>query len=117
MRQDRDPNSPELGWVFVVAAALGALSLAKRPFSSSFRGAVATWLGVTVLFAVIDTLSAIEIRYVLQALPVLALFAGAYLSKALERGWRGKTAALAAIVYIGVLGFRTLYEVVLTRYH
>ena len=71
----------DLGWVFVVVAALGALSLAKRPFSSSFRGAAATWLGVTVVFAVIDTLSAIEIRYVLQALPLLALCAGAYLSK------------------------------------
>ncbi len=107
----------ELGWVFVVVAALGALSLAKRPFSSSFPRAAATWLGVTVVFAVIDTLSAIEIRYVLQALPLLALFAGAYLSKALERGWRGKTAALAAILSVVVLGFRTLYEVLLTRYH
>jgi hypothetical protein len=107
----------ELGWVFVVVAALGALALVKRPFSSTYRGAAAIWLGVTVLFAVIDTLSAIEIRYVLQALPVLALFAGAYLSRALERGWRGKTAAIAAIVYIGVLGFRTIYEVLLTRYH
>ena len=107
----------DLGWVFVVVAALGALSLAKRPFSSAFRGAAATWLGVTVVFAVIDTLSAIEIRYVLQALPLLALCAGAYLSKALERGWRGKTAALAATLYLVFLGFRTLYEVLLTRYH
>jgi len=107
----------ELGWGFLVVAALGALSLAKQPFSSSFRGAAATWLGVTVLFAIIDTLTAIEIRYVLQALPILALFAGAYLSKALERGWRGKTAALAAMLYVVVLGFRTLYEVLLTRYH
>ncbi len=108
---------PQFGWVFLVVAALGAWSLATSRRPSPFRATAFVWLGVSILFLVVDLVSAVEIRYALQALPLLALFGGIYLSTALGRGRVGAAAAWAAVVYISVMGARTLHDVVLIRYH
>ena len=72
---------------------------------------------MSALFFVIDVVSPLEIRYALQALPLLALLGGLYLASAFDRGPLGKAAGAAAIVYIVVTGVTTLHEIVLTRYH
>jgi hypothetical protein len=107
----------QLGWVFLAVAALGAVSLTGGRRGSAFRTPALVWLGVTLLFVAIDVVSALEIRYALQALPLLALFGGVYLSSAFDRGRLGAAAAWAAILYIGVVGVSTLHDVVLVRYH
>ena len=107
----------QLGWVFLVVSALGASSLATARRASTFRTVAFVWLGVTMVFFLVDVLTALEIRYALQALPLLALFAGLYLSTALGRGRLGAAAAWAAILYISVVGIRTLHDVALVRYH
>ncbi|GMR21808.1 MAG: hypothetical protein BMS9Abin37_0125 [Acidobacteriota bacterium] len=107
----------QLGWVFLAVAALGSLSLVQSRQATTFRSAALVWLGVSILFLGIDLVSAFEIRYALQALPLLALLGGCYLSSALDRGRVGIAAAWAAILYIGVMGVRTLHDVALVRYH
>ena len=107
----------QLGWVFLAVAALGSLSLVKAQPATTFRSAALVWLGVSILFLGIDLTSALEIRYALQALPLLALLGGVYLSSALDRGRVGIAAAWAAILYIGVMGVHTLHDVALVRYH
>ena len=106
-----------LGWVFLAVAALGSLSLVKARHATTFRSAALVWLGVSILFLGIDLASAVEIRYALQALPLLALVGGVYLSSAFDRGRLGMAAAWGAILYIGVMGVRTLHDVALVRYH
>ena len=107
----------QLSWVFLAVAALGSLSLVRAQQVTTFRSAALVWLGVSILFLGIDFASAVDIRYPLQALPLLALVGGVYLSSALDRGRVGKAAAWAAILYIGVMGVRTLHDVALVRYH
>ena len=107
----------QLGWVFLAVAALGTLSLVKARPATTFRSAALVWLGVSSLFLVIDLASAVEIRYALQALPLLALLGGVYLSGALDRGRVGMAAAWGAILYVGVMGVRTLHDVALVRHH
>jgi len=107
----------QLGWVFLAVAALGSLSLIKARRATTFRSAALVWLGVSILFLGIDLVSAVEIRYALQALPLLALLGGVYLSSALARGRLGMAAAWAALLYIGVMGVRTLRDVALVHYH
>jgi len=107
----------QLGGVFLAVAALGSLSLVQSRPATTFRSAALVWLGVSILFLGIDLVSALEIRYALQALPLLALLGGLYLSSAFDRGRVGKAAAWAAILYIGVVGVRTLHDVALVRYH
>jgi len=107
----------QLGWVFLTIAALGVLSLIQTRHAPTFRGAALVWLGVTLVFVLVDLVSVVEIRYALQALPLLALLGGVYLSSALDRGRVGMAAAWGAILYLGVTGARTLHEVLLVRYH
>ena len=76
----------QLGWVFLLTALLGAVGLGRGFGASLFHTLAAIWFAVTLLFFGIDLFSALEIRYLLQALPILALFSGVYLSKALDRG-------------------------------
>jgi hypothetical protein len=107
----------QLGYVFLATAFLGSLSFLRRPLNGPLSVAAFGWLLVTVLFFALDIATPLEIRYWLQALPILALCSGSYLSRALERGWRGRTAAFAALVYVGFVGLRTLHEIVFFRYH
>lgn len=107
----------QLGWIFLAVAALGGLSLVRSPRSTTFRTMALVWLAVSLAFVGFDLVSAVEIRYALQALPLLALLAGVYLSNALDRGRLGMATAWAAILYIGVMGMRTLHDVALFQYH
>jgi len=75
------------------------------------------WLGTTLFFFAVDLWTGLEIRYWLQALPLLALFSGAYLSRALSRSVLGKAAAVGALAYLGFIGMRTLFECMVYRYH
>jgi hypothetical protein len=107
----------QLGYVFLATAFLGSLSFVRRPLGGPFFAASFGWLLVTVVFFGLELVTPIEIRYWLQALPLLALFSGAYLSRAFERSLAGKTAAIGAMLYIGLTGLRTLYDAILFRYH
>ena len=100
----------QLGFVFLATAALGYLSFVREPLASG-------WLLATLFFFGVDLWTGLEIRYWLQALPLLALFSGAYLSRALDRSALGKAAALAALAYMGFVGMRTLFECMVYRYH
>jgi hypothetical protein len=107
----------QMGIVFCVLALLGALGLLVRPTDSVFHSAVAAWTGVTAVFFVLDLTTALEVRYVLQALPLVALFGGRYLSGSLARGGSGKWAAVIILVYIAGVGFSNIYDCMLYRYH
>ncbi len=100
----------QIGYVFLATAVLGSLSFLRD------RLALA-WLAVTLLFFTLDLATGLEIRYWLQALPLLALFSGAYLSRAYDRSALGKGAAVAAVAYIAFVGLRTLFECMVYRYH
>ena len=107
----------QLGWVFSLAAALGALTLLRRPFESVFDGGACIWLGVSAIFFALDLFSSIGIRYILQSLPLLSLLAGLCLSRAMDRGRWGRIAAYGALAYLGAVGLTVLYEVAVFRYH
>ena len=107
----------QLGWVFLLTAFLGVVGLGRGFGVKLFHTLAAIWFAVTLLFLGVDLLSAIEIRYLLQALPILALFSGVYLSKALDRGVLGRVAASAAMIYLVGRGVLVLHEVALFRYH
>jgi hypothetical protein len=100
----------QLGFVFLATALLGSLSFLRQPLAAG-------WLAVTLLFLAVDFWSGLDIRYWLQGLPLLALFSGSYLSRALSRNALGKGAALAAIAYMGLVGVRTLFDCMIYRYH
>jgi hypothetical protein len=100
----------QLGFVFLATAALGSVSFLRMPLAAG-------WLAATLFFLAVDLWTGVEIRYWLQALPLLALFSGAYLSRALSRSVLGKLAAVAAVTYIAFVGLRTLLECMVVRYH
>jgi hypothetical protein len=107
----------QLGVVFAALALVGALPLLRRPEKSPFHAAAVAWMGTAVLFFVLDLTTALEVRYVLQVLPLLALFAGSYLSGALERGRSGKVAAVVIFGYLAVTGLVNIHQCILYRYH
>jgi hypothetical protein len=100
----------QIGYVFLATAVLGSLSFLRE------RLALA-WFATTLLFFLLDLASNLEIRYWLQALPLLALFSGAYLSRAFDRSALGKAVAVAAVAYISFGGLRALFEGMVYRYH
>jgi hypothetical protein len=107
----------QLGWVFVATAFLGSVSLVRKPLSSVFSSLATGWLAATLLFFAIDLRTGLEIRYWLQALPLLSLFSGVYLSRAFERSTLGKAAAVGALAYMAFVGARTIFECMVYRYH
>jgi hypothetical protein len=107
----------QIGFVFLATAALGSVSFIRQPLGGGFSSLAVGWLATTLFFLAIDVWTGLEIRYWLQALPLLALFSGAYLSRAFSRSAIGKSAALAALAYIGFVGVRTLFECMVYRYH
>ncbi len=108
----------QVGWVALVAAAAGgATVLRTRWFSSAFHACLSVWIAATAAFFALDLLSPLEIRYWFQALPVVALLAGAYLSSAFSRGGMGRFAAGAAVLYLSLVGLKEAVESMLYRYH
>ena len=100
----------QIGFVFLATAALGSVSFLRQPLAVG-------WLGTTLFFLAVDLWTGLEIRYWLQALPLLALFSGAYLSRAFSRSAFGKAAAIAALLFMSFIGMRTLFECMVYRYH
>jgi hypothetical protein len=107
----------QLGWVLLATAILGSLAFVRRPLAGALAAAVSGWLLVTAFFLGADLVTPLEIRYWLQALPLLAFLAGAYLSRAWDRGVVGKTAATAAFLYMAATGLWTLYRTMVFSYH
>ncbi len=107
----------QLGTVFILLAIVGGVPILIRPLSSSFHAAATAWMGVMVLFFILDLTTALEVRYVLQTLPLLALFAGSYLSTSWERGRFGKFAVAVVLVYLIGVGIANMHESLLFRYH
>lgn len=107
----------QLGIVFALLAFLGAVPILRRSSASPFHVTAAAWTVVAFLFLLLDLTTALEVRYLLQTLPLLALFAGNYLSGAFERGRAGKLAAIVALGYLAATGLLNLRECLLYRYH
>ena len=107
----------QLGIVFALIALLGAVPLLSKPRASKFHGVAMAWVGVTAAFFLLDLTTALEVRYVLQALPLLALFAGRYLSKAVERGKIGTFASFVAFAYMTTVALQHFHECLMFRYH
>jgi hypothetical protein len=107
----------QVGILFAVLALLGAVPILRRPRSSPFHAAAAAWLGVSGVFFLLDLTTALEVRYVLQVLPLLALFAGSFLSGAFRRKMSGRLAGGLALVYLTVAGLRNYAYCLLERYH
>ena len=107
----------QLGWVFVATAFLGSLISIRQPLAGGFSTLASGWLATTLFFFAVDLWTGLEIRYWLQAIPLLALFSGLYLSRAFSRSAFGKAAAFAALAYMGFVGIRTLFECMVYRYH
>ena len=107
----------QLGIVFGFLAFLGALSVLRQPEVSPLHAISVAWVAVTVAFFVLDLTTAVEVRYILQILPLLALFAGRYLSEALDRGRKGRVVAVVLLGYLVLLGATNIYDCMLFRYH
>lgn len=107
----------QVGTVFALVALLGAIPVLRKGARTPFHAAVVAWLGVTGIFFLLDLTTALEVRYVLQVLPLLALFVGSFLSGAFQRGVVGRVAASLAIAYLTVVGLRSYAYCLLERYH
>ncbi len=103
--------------MFAVVALLGAIPIVRKAGSSAFHAAAGAWLGVTAVFLLLDLTTALEVRYVLQVLPLLALFVGSFLSGAFRRGIVDRVAAIAVSGYLAVMGLRSYAYCLLERYH
>ena len=106
-----------LGIVFASLALLGALPILRRPGASPLHAASFAWMGVAFLFLILDLTTALEVRYVLQVLPLLALFAGNYLAGVMERGKLGKLATGVVLAYLLFVALTNIHECLLFRYH
>ena len=74
----------QLGLVFAAAALVGAIPVLRRPSASPLHAACLAWTAAALLFFLADLFTAVEVRYVLQATPMIAIFAGSYLSGAVD---------------------------------
>jgi hypothetical protein len=107
----------QLGVVFAVLALVGGLPILRRPTASPLHAAALVWFGAAVLFFALDLTTALEVRYLLQVLPLLSLFAANYLTGAIDRGRLGKAAATIIFAYLLYIGLTTAHACLLTRYH
>ena len=107
----------QVGTVFAIVALLGAVPIVRKAGGSTFHAAAAACLGVPGVFFLLDLTTALEVRYVLQVLPLLALFAGGFLSEAFQRGGLGRVAGIAVAGYLAVIGLRDYSYCLIERYH
>jgi hypothetical protein len=63
---------------------------------------LAAWLAVVVLFAVVGWASGIYVRYMLSALPVVALGAGLLLSAVSRKGSAGRLLSVLVVVFFAL---------------
>ncbi len=107
----------QAGIVFALLALAGAIPILAKSRQSPFHAATTAWLGVTAVFFLLDLTTALEVRYVLQALPLLALFAGRFISSAFQRKWSGRLAGVFGLGYLVVVGVGNYLYCLLERYH
>jgi len=107
----------QVGIVFALLALGGAIPILAKSRQTPFHAATTAWLGVTAVFFLLDLTTALEVRYVLQALPLLALFAGRFISSAFQRKWSGRLAGVFALGYLAVVGVGNYLYCLLERYH
>ncbi|MFQ5789663.1 MAG: hypothetical protein ACE5JI_04220, partial [Acidobacteriota bacterium] len=107
----------QLGSLFGLLVLLGAVRILWKARASPFHATAAVWMGVTALFFLLDLTTALEVRYLLQALPLLSVLAGSYVSGAWERKGMGRFAAVAALGYLTAVGFANVHHCLLYRYH
>ena len=88
----------QLTWVFTALAVLGIIPFMQSSSSRFLRSSALVWIGVSGLFVLAGLVSPLEIRYALQTLPLLALFAGLYVSQAFRR--RGVGRELMSAVFL-----------------
>jgi hypothetical protein len=98
------------GWP-VLAAVLGlVLVLPVKGLLAHPRGrerlrfvlAGGAWFGVVALFAIVGWATSVYVRYMLSALPVIALGAGLLLSCVWRRGSSGRLLSLLVVVFFAV---------------
>ena len=109
----------QVGIVFALLALAGAMPILTKWQQSPFHAAVAAWLGVTAVFFFLDLTTAVEVRYILQVLPLLALFAGSFISGGFQRKskWSGRLVGVVALGYLTVAGLGNYLYCLLERYH
>ena len=107
----------QVGMVFAVVALVGAVPVLRKAGHTAFHACALAWLVVTAIFFLLDLTTALEVRYVLQVLPLLALFVGTFLSGAFRRGFVGRASAITVTVYLAVMGLRSYAFCLLERYH
>jgi len=107
----------QVGTVFALVALLGAIPVLRKAGRTAFHAAAVAWLGATGAFFLLDLTTALEVRYVLQVLPLLALFVGSFLSGAFARGMVGRVSAITVVGYLAVMGLRSYAYCLLERYH
>ena len=107
----------QLGLLFAVVALVGAILILRRPSASPLHAACLAWTAATLLFFLADLFTAVELRYVLQVTPMMAIFAGSYLSGAVERGKFGKLATVVVLIYLGTVAVDIAYQSAVIRYH
>ena len=107
----------QVGIVFALLALAGAIPILAKSRQSPFHAAATAWFGVTAVFFLLDLTTALEVRYVLQALPLLALFAGRFVSVAFQRKWSGRLAGVFGLGYLVVVGIGNYLYCLLERYH
>ena len=107
----------QVGVVFGVVALLGAVPIVRKSGDTVFHAVAAAWIGVTGFFFLLDLTTALEVRYVLQVLPLSALCAGSFLSGAFRRGRIGRFTAWLVVGYLSVTGLRSYAYCLLERYH
>ena len=107
----------QLGLVFAAVALVGAILMLRRPSASPLHAACLAWTAATLVFFLADLFTAVEVRYVLQAVPILAIFAGSCLSGGVERGKFGKLLTAAVLIYLGTVAVDIAYQSAVIRYH
>ena len=107
----------QLGLLFAVVALVGAILILRSPSASPLHAACLAWTAATLLFFLADLFTAVELRYVLQVTPMMAIFAGSYLSGAVERGKFGKLATVVVLIYLGTVAVDIAYQSAVIRYH
>ena len=107
----------QLGIVFTAVAFLGAIPMLRRSSVSPLHAACLIWFLASLFFLLADLFTAVEVRYVLQATPVMAIFAGRYLSSAVARGRLGTLVTVMVLAYLGTLVINIAYQVAVIHYH
>ncbi|MDQ5866015.1 MAG: hypothetical protein M3390_09830 [Chloroflexota bacterium] len=96
---------PVLATLFALVLVLPATRLRRATLGRErlrFVLAGGAWLAVVALFAIVGWATSVYVRYMLSALPVVALGAGLLLSGVWRRGSSGRLLSLLVVVFFAV---------------